>query len=225
MTFIEFADLRLPVGTRLRMNFTSLNYLQYPSDAILLGYLVNKGLMVRLPNKPPEVMLYDGMTVDVRLALQSGIVTFWTTLESEVTEPYPYLHLGWPANVTIEPLRKSRRYRFSSPLAAIVRSSDSIPDATVAGEFRDISLDGSRIALAQKLSDAVTQLDLSATLTVAGMSQALELNVQLKRRFPPVSKADDKLPFHYGVEFGDPSPTQRLLLLALCHELQGNVWL
>ena len=44
---------------------------------------------------------------------------------------------------------------------------------------------------------------------------------QLKRAFGRNEKAAD-FPFVYGVSFIDLTPAQRLLLLALCHELQGH---
>jgi hypothetical protein len=56
---------------------------------------------------------------------------------------------------------------------------------------------------------------------VAGMKQSLELTGEVKRAFGRSDKVAD-FPFIYGVSFIEPTPPQRLLLLALCHELQSG---
>lgn len=220
---MNFADLRPPVGARLQLDFIGRDYKRYPCEALLVGYLHDESILVRFPRKPPQVLLYDGMNLEGRLAMQSGIAQFRTTVAAQIESPASYLHLSWPSELQIEPLRRSQRYPFQSDLAATARSSMGIPTARTVGRFCDISPDGARVALERELSSVATYLDLSAQLVIAGTPQTLQLTADVKRNFGRDAR-ENLLPFHYGLAFTLPTPAQRLLLLALCHELQGNSW-
>ena len=61
---------------------------------------------------------------------------------------------------------------------------------------------------------------ISAKVNVAVMLHTLELPGEIKRVFGRDEKATEQT-FQYGVSFSELPPPQRLLLLALCQELQG----
>lgn len=218
---MQLTDLRLPVGTRMQLNFLGQDYKRYPSEALLMGYLPGQTVLVHLVRKAPQVLLYEGMRLDVRMVLPAGIVSFDSTLDCQREEPVPYLHLVWPESVKVEPLRRSRRYALQAPVTVLAQSDMGIATSQDEGMLRDISQAGARIALPRQLGEVVRKVKLSARLVVAGMEHELALSGEVQRAFGK-SERDPDYPFSYGVAFVDVQPPQRLLLLALCHELQGN---
>lgn len=205
----------------MQLNFVGLDYKRYPSDASLLGYRSGESVLVYLPKKPPQVLLREGGKVEGKFALQMGIVSFSSVIRHICEEPYSYLHFAWPQDVHLEPLRRYPRFAIDVPLTLMALSAQGITTARLRGRFCDLSLQGARINLEKELNSTVSVVQISAKVTVAGMEHALELRGEMKRAFGRDEKVPD-YPFGYGIEFGDLPPTQRLLLLALCQELQGG---
>ena len=104
---MDFADLRLPVGTRMQLNFVGLDYKRYPSDAALLGYRARESVLVFLPKKPPQVLLREGVKVEAKMVLQMGIISFASVIQLICEQPYTYLHFVWPHKIELEPLPSS----------------------------------------------------------------------------------------------------------------------
>jgi hypothetical protein len=218
-----FADLKLPVATRLQLNFIGLDYKRYLCDALLLGFRVGESVLVYLPNKPPQVLLRQDMKVEATVVRQTGIARFESAIAVMRDRPYSYLHLDYPTAVALEPLRRTPRFAFDGALALIAYTGLGIVTARQRGRFCDISLEGARLATDKELTSTVTRLALTATVTVAGMQHSLEITGELKRSFGRDEKmAEAAAPFVYGVSFVELPPPQRLLLLALCHELQSG---
>lgn len=218
---MTFADLRLPVGTRMKLDFVGRDYKRYPVEGILMGWRVDDSLLMELTRTPPQVLLYEGMRIDVRLALQAGVVTFSTALLCQQHEPYEYFHFVWPRSVQFEPLRATRRFAFDHPLQATAQTALGVTTARASGRFCDISETGARIALDRGLTSIVTRLQVSGTVEVAGCDQQLRLAAEVKRSFGKMPEGD--FPFSYGINFIEMQSPQRLLLYALCHQLQGNL--
>jgi c-di-GMP-binding flagellar brake protein YcgR len=222
---VQFADLRLPVATRMRLDFVGLDYKSHPSEALLLGYRAGESLLVYTPLKPPQVLLADGMKIEAKVVLQMGIVSFTSAIQQICEQPYSYLHLNWPLDAVLDPLRRYPRFPLDVGVNLIALSAQGITTARVRGQFCDISLQGARFGLEKELSTAVSKVMLSAKVTVAGMEHVLDVRGEVRRVFGKDEKAAGGFPFTYGISFIELAPAQRLLLLALCHELQtGSVY-
>lgn len=222
---IQFADLRLPVATRMRLDFMGLDYKSHPSEAVLLGYRVGESLLIYLPLKPPQVLMRDSMKIEAKVVLQMGIVSFSSAIQQICEQPYPYLHLDWPLDAMLEPLRRYPRFPLDIPVNLIALSVQGITTARVRGQLCDISVQGTRFGLEKELSSAVSKVLLNAKVAVAGMEHNLDVRGEVKRIFGKDEKANSGFPFTYGISFIELVPAQRLLLLALCHELQtGSVY-
>jgi len=217
---MQFVDLKLPVATRIQLEFIGQDYKRYPCEAVLLGYRNGESVLVYLPKRPPQVTLRVGTKLEAKLAMQSGIVRFESFVYELCTQPYPYLHLAFPAGVSLEPLRRVPRFPLNTALKAVAYSQLGVATGYLDGRFLDISVDGARVALDKELSSVAVRIDITATMAVAGTEQQLELKTDLKRSFGRSDKGDQS--WHYGLAFQEPSPPQRLLLLALCHELQSG---
>ena len=216
---MEFSELKLPVATRMQLNFIGLDYKRYPSDASLLGFRNHESILVFLPKKPPQVLVREGVKIEARFALQMGIVSFASTILEVCERPYSYLHFAWPQKIELEPLRRFPRFTLQAPLNLTAFSAQGIATAKLRGRFRDISLQGARVGLEKELSNTATKVLLTAKVRVANMDHTLELHGEIKRSFGRDEKAADN-PFTYGVSFNELPPPQRLLVLALCQELQ-----
>lgn len=214
--------LKLPVATRMQLNFVGLDYKRYPSEASLLGYRNGESVLVYLPKKPPQVLVREGVKVEVKFALQTGIVSFASTILQVCEQPFSYLHFAWPQKIEIEPLRRFPRYSVDMPLQLTAFTAMGIATAKLRGRVRDISLQGVRLGLEKELTSSVTKVLLTGKVKVADMEHSLELHGEIKRAFGRDDKALDN-PFTYGVLFGEMSPPQRLLMLALCQELQSRL--
>ena len=216
---MEFSELKLPVATRMQLNFIGLDYKRYPSDASLLGFRSGESVLVYLPKKPPQVLVRGGVNVEAKLALQMGIVSFASTILEVCEQPYSYLHFAWPQKIELEPLRRFPRFAFQASFQLTAFTAMGIATAKLRGRFRDISLQGARFGLEKELTSTVTKVLLTAKVKVADMEHSLELHGEIKRAFGRDDKAADN-PFTYGVSFHEMPPPQRLLMLALCQELQ-----
>lgn len=218
---MDFAGFRMPVSTRLQLTVVGRDYKRYPCDAQLLGFRAGQSVLLYLPKKPPQVMLYDGMDVEVKAPLQSGIVSFSSSILRLCPQPFPYLHISYPERCALEPLRQFPRFALDAPLSALGLSSNGVTVSRLDGRFCDISLQGARIRLPKELGDAATRVGLRAEVNVAGMVHTMELRGDIRRVFGRDDK-EPELPFAYGIAFETPPPPQRLLLLALCQELQSG---
>lgn len=218
---MEFGELKLPVATRMQLNFVGLDYKRYPSDASLLGYRSGESILVYVPKKPPQVLVREGVKVEAKFALQTGIVSFSSVIQEVCERPYPYLHFAWPQKIELEPLRRYPRFSLQASLNLTAFSAMGIATAKLRGRFRDISLQGARVGLEKELTSAATKVLLTAKVKVADMEHTLELHGEIKRAFGRDEKATDN-PFTYGVSFNELPPPQRLLMLALCQELQSG---
>lgn len=218
---VAFNDLRLPVGTRMKLEFVGRDYKRYPIDGVLLGWRTDYSVIVQLPPIPAQVLLYDGMRIEARLGLQVGVITFQTSLDCRVDQPFEHYHFTWPVGVQVEPLRSTPRFAFDHPLQASAQTALGVTTARATGRFLDISQTGARVALDRGLTSIVTRLQLAAAVAVAGCEQQLRLTAEVRRSFDKSASGD--FPYSYGLVFVEPPPQQRLLLHALCHQLQGNV--
>jgi len=214
---MQFADLRIPTGTRMQLTITGLDYKVQTLPAQLLGYRTGATLLVYLAKKPTVGIQRDAK-VSARVGLQSAIIQFDSLVELVSEYPYFYLHLKYPSAVVIErQLRQCPRFELDVPVSATVAAN---PDNLVLpGRLIDISLNGARLSLQQEIS--VTELRLTANIFAVGEQQQLDLQAKIQSRSSPASD-EAGVGFTYGVSFVDVSATQKLLLQALCYELQAT---
>lgn len=218
---MQFAELRLPVSARMLLAIQGQDYKTYTCQASLLGYKAGESVLVTISQKPSQVLLREGAKVEMRAAMQMGIAQFSSRIDRVATSPFPYLHLAYPGNITLEALRRYPRFPLSAEFAMVAQTQFGISTGRMPGRFIDISVNGARIALQKELSAAVQQITLTADLVVAGTQQELAVNACIKRAFGRDENTPDR-PFLYGVSFENVPPLQTLLILALCHELQSG---
>lgn len=209
---MQFTDLRVSTGTRLQLNIIGSDYKSIAMPAQLLGYRTNVTLLASIAKKPPALVHRDAK-VSVRVGLQSAIIQFDSAIEHISEHPYFYFHLKYPTEVVIEKqLRQAPRFELEAPVSAIVAGNEN----AIAGHIVDISLNGARVIFDEEIT--ATEVTLTSMLFVVGAQQELSLKANLKR-----VNTDSLDGFAYGVSFIAVSAAQKILLQALCYELQANV--
>lgn len=214
---MQFSDLRIPIATRMQLTITGADYKSQTVPAQLMGYRTGVTLLAYAPKKllTPIQRLAK---VSARVGLQSAIVQFDSVVEHISELPFYYLHLKYPDAVVIEQqLRRCPRFDFDAPVSA--GAPDNADGNPVAGRFADISLNGARIAFDQQLT--AQEVTLSATVFVVGAEQQLNVKAKIQSVAAPAAEGSTKA-FVYGAAFIDISPAQKLLLQALCYELQAG---
>jgi len=213
---MQFTDLRFPLGTRMQLNITGHDYKPMTLPAQLLGYRSGFTLLVYLAKKPIVPVQRDAK-VSVRAGLQSAIIQFYSVVEYIFEAPYFHLHLKYPDAIVVEQqLRRCPRFELDAPVSATIASQ---PDDAINGRIVDISLNGARVVFYQKLP--AEEITLTSTIFVVGSQQQLSVKATIKH-IPTASTDDSMATFVYGASFIDISATQKLLLQALCYELQST---
>jgi len=218
---MEFHELRLPVAARMLLLIQGQDYKTHHCEAQLLGYRPGESVLVTLAKKPAQVLIREGVRMDARVAMQMGVAQFSTRIEQLCAQPFPYLHLAYPSEIKMEALRKYPRFPFLAEVAIVAQTSFGVSTGRMPGRFLDISVNGARIAMAKELSGAVPKLTLLAPVTVSGIDQEMEVTAVIRRSFGRDESLPDKA-YVYGISFEEVPPLQKLLLLALCHELQSG---
>ncbi|MDB6061434.1 MAG: hypothetical protein JWM78_1537 [Verrucomicrobiaceae bacterium] len=198
----------------MQLNITGPDYKQQTIAAQFLGYRPGITLLAYVLKKP-LIAIQRESKVSVRIGLQSAIIQFDSVIEHIFEQPFFYMHLRYPPSVVVEQqLRQSPRFDLDTPLKA--SAEGAVGRVEVSGRLLDISSNGARIAFKEQLfAEKVT---LSSMVFVVGMEQELNVIATVKS---VASTADSAAEFVYGARFIDVSPAQKLLLQALCYELQA----
>lgn len=218
---MKFSDLHLKIGSRIQLQVQGKDYKPYNCEARLLGFKPNGSVLVTIAEKPPQVTLMEGLDASARLAVPAGLVDFKTSVEQLCESPYKYLHLSYPDEIQLKPLRSEARFKFTAPFSLAAETSLGMKLDSMAGQFLDISLNGARVALEKKMGDIVTKLIITTEVTVGGIQQTMPLTAEIKRSFGQEEKLKGQ-PHVYGVSFIDVSAEQQMLLMALCYELNNE---
>ena len=218
---MQFVDLNLKVGSRLLLQAQGQDYKRHTCEGRLLGYRPEGSIILSIVKKPPQVLLQDGLGVDVRVAVPSGLVDFTSSILCAMELPYRHWHLQFPTEVKLKPLRSEARYRFDAAFSAVAHTSLGLRLEDIKGVICDISLRGARIALNKKLGEIVTGVAIKCPVVVAGVAQEFSVDVSIKRDFGGDGEMAE-YPYVYGVLFADVAPAQQMLLMALCYELSSE---
>lgn len=216
---MEFSELKVNTGARIQLTLSGQNYKSYRCEAVLVGFRDNRSIIISIINKPPQVLLYEGLTADVTIVQPLGIIRLETTIDTLCESPFPYIHLEYPRDIKFDQLRKFPRFNYDRKLSIVAKTDLGVSTAKMEGCFCNISQEGAKLALAKELSNVVTKLAIESMVDIAGEPHKLEINGDIKRTFGREDQFP-KYPFAYGVSFDLEDSYTRMSLLALCYELQ-----
>lgn len=211
---MKFDDLKLLPGYPLQLQVQSATGVSERYNCRYVGALPGKALLLSVPRANGRLLrLRPGQKVVARMMVANGVGVFSCSVESQVSEPYPLLHLDYPDEVGFKGIRQSTRIEVALPVAVVNQSS--LEAAELEGKIADISLSGARLELAEVLGEMGDKLKLMASVSVAGIHRQLEVEAVIRSRVErSTQEREQKVPVVYGVEFTEQDENRRLLLAA-----------
>lgn len=205
---IPFHDMKLQVGERLQLVLHRMHgTIHYTT---LLGYETGKFLLVKVPTESGvSVPMREGEELTVRTFTGAGVYSFDCVVDMIQLSPHYYMHLSFPREVTVIPLRDAPRIRLNLP--AQIRCGDStepklaiLSDLSISGAY--ITTDSEWGAPGDKLSIAF-----SFKIKPTGQEVRMELN-GVVRSVHPVTGRGSADWNGIGVHFENVSPNDQIML-------------
>lgn len=211
---MKFDDLKLLPGYPLQIQFQGANGVSERYNCRYVGVLPGKALLLSVPRVKGRVLrLRPGQKLVARMVIATGVGVFSCSVASQVSEPYPLLHLDYPEEVGFKGIRQSTRVEVDLPVGIVNQSS--LEEVKLEGRIADISLSGARLELAEVLGEMGDKLKLMASVTVAGTRHQLNVEAVIRSRVErSTQEREQKTPVVYGVEFTERDESRRLLLAA-----------
>lgn len=207
-------ELNLQVGEALQIQFMD-DDTRGQFYVKVVGFLPEKSIVVTAPEKRGKALLVrEGRAVLARS--YSGVQAhgFTCTVLRACVQPYPYLHLSYPAKVERVPDRQASRVR--SAIAVKVRGSDG---AEVPAVIRDVSTTGAQLLAATSVGRSGERVVIHARLPLDVLGdQAIDLPAVVRNAQEEPALKDSLWRFKCGVEFEPLDPQSTLVLRAYLYE-------
>lgn len=210
---ISLRALSVPVGTVLTLDTAS----PARRDQVnLIGYQVDKALMVSIPENALANVLEEGSLLKARFLIKTGFVNFAARVLSVVSEPFPHMYLSYPSNVEIRKVRSSERIK--TRISANIDSDFNI-DAVwpKEGVIEDLSKTGAKIRSRDRLGEFGHELLLDFDLELSDMVRNVSL-AAIVRNAHVESEVMGEPHFVFGVQFLELSDEARLILNNFIYE-------
>lgn len=215
-SLVGFETLQLQVGTRLQLNVTrDLKHIQLFSNVI--GWVKNEYLLLQIPMEGAQPFpLREGDRLTVRVFSGVQVCWFHTTVLRTFMQPYRYMHVAFPREISGRQLRSALRVRVEVPATMKVQGLTS----GLKAKMRNASVVGAALESAEGIPDEVDTIDLRFVLHPAdGVPEMqVETKAVIRNRSFSVSN-DPSHPFlySYGVQFIELGATQKLALQNLIY--------
>ncbi|MES9872407.1 MAG: flagellar brake protein [Candidatus Sedimenticola sp. 6PFRAG7] len=148
----------------------------------VIGYVPDKSILVTVPEVGGKVLLMrEGQILAVRMLHGSHIKGFMTKIIHVASAPYPYLHLGYPAEVESIAVRNSERVETN--IQAIARNTFQL-DTEESWQpvlIQDLSMSGAKMLCSESLGDLGDKLEIQFKLNVCGVEETLDLVASLRK--------------------------------------------
>ena len=216
---MRFDELKLAVGTTFNLIIIGQDYKRHSCIASLVGYQKNRRLWIELINKPPQVLLHQGLKVEGRIANALGIAEFDSEIDDIDQSTSPYIILDYPVNIQFNSLRNEPRLPVDEPVEVVGKTALGMDTSAMHGYMLDVSCSGARLVLEKELTNMVTQVSLGVKLSLPG----LERDMTVLAKVCKSSQASDEYPdykFAYGVKFTDLAAIDEYFIQAFCARLQ-----
>ena len=181
----------------------------------VIGHLKPKSLLVSAPMVDGKlIFIKDGQTYLVRAFSGLNVCAFKARVLKAQLQPYPYLHLSWPDSVQAMRIRKAMR----APAAIIVAIHDSEEGRqTGAGRLVDISVGGAKLLSPSKLGRKEDNLWMSFKVKLGDMEEYVKTPAII-RTVGEETDEQGKTMNAFGVQFGELSQSQRLIIMNLVYQ-------
>lgn len=204
------AGIKPQPGERVQLRLLSRN-LQVFYTVRLIGYIPNRSILLTTPLDASGIplILADGEQLEVRMVTGSNIYAFRAAIQRLCISPVHYLHLDYPAEVRMQPLRKSPWANVN--LGASASNAQGRHELVHLG---NLSADGAQLHAPAELGAAGALLQLEFEAEVDGLKNTLKLaakvlHVHAVPQQPGMAE--------YGVAFDNVSAADGLWLRALVY--------
>ncbi len=198
---VGFDRIGLGIGSMLRLHAQEPDARHYHVQ--LIGLYRDKGFITTLPvSGDKELWMTPGSTYVFHVLAGTHVHAFTSQVMIARAHPYPHVHFEYPAGMQSQKVRKSHRVRMALDVL-LSGTGGAEPQARVV----DLSLNGALLELAAPVEGDTLRMTLPIHLDEA--QKDLSIEAAIRNREAP-GKAGR--PWRIGVEFGDISEQDRLLL-------------
>ena len=216
---MRFEELKLAIGTHFNLTIIGQDYKRHHCRASLIGYQKSKRLIVELINKPPQVLLHEGLNIEASISNAVGHAKFESEIDEVDQSSSPFLILDYPAGVDFNRLRKQPRLPVDTPVEIVGQTALGMATSAMHGYMLDVSASGARIVVEKELTKMVTQISVGVLLENQSLSRDMTLNAKICKKAQLSSEYPD-YSFAYGIEFCDLNETDAYFIQALCLQME-----
>jgi c-di-GMP-binding flagellar brake protein YcgR len=183
----------------------------------VIGVMKPRSLLVTAPMVDGKlIFVRDGQTYLVRAFSGLNVCAFKARILKSQLQPFPYLHLSYPDSVQAMRIRKAMR----APANIIVAVHDTENGRqSGAGKIIDLSVGGARMYSPMKVGVKDQTLWLSFKVMLGDMEEYVKTPAVIRA----VGEEDDeqgKRMNVFGLQFGDLTQSQRLIIMNLVYQHQ-----
>jgi len=185
----------------------------------LIGVHEGHSIVVTAPEDEHALDVREGALYRFRSFSGESTYEFTAPLLRACSEPFEYLHIGWPAQQHVEKRELRATPRVRTELPCMVYPGTQANGRFVKGTISDLSIGGAAITLHDELSVFYDEVKILFQLAVA------DQEVMIEARARPVRKPDEAGERIMGVSFVALAPAEKMALHAyvnagLVHELE-----
>jgi len=181
------------------------------ADAVtvkLIGVHEGHSIMVTAPEDPASFAANEGAFYRFRSFSGESIYEFTAPVQRICSEPFAYLHIGWPEQQHVEKRELRAAPRVKTQLPCMVYPGAQASARFVKGTISDLSTGGAAIALHEELSVFYDEVKVVFQVAVA------DQEVMIEARARPVRKPDETGERVMGVSFVALSQAEKLAVHA-----------
>lgn len=184
------------------------------TDAVtvkLLGVHEGHSIIVTAPEDATALSIKDGAMYRFRSFSGESIYEFTAPLRKSCSEPFEYLHIGWPQQRQVEKRQLRSAPRVKTELPCMVYPGGQATGRFVKGTISDLSTGGAAISLHDDLSVFYDEVKIMFQVAVA------DQDVMIEARARPVRKPDESGERLMGVSFVNLGQAEKLAVHAFVH--------
>jgi c-di-GMP-binding flagellar brake protein YcgR len=181
------------------------------ADAVtvkLIGVHEGHSLIVTAPEEPGALAVKEGTFYKFRSFSGESTYEFTAPLLRVCSEPFEYLHVGWPQQQHVEKRELRAAPRVRTELPCMVYPGGQATGRFVKGTISDLSTGGAAISLHDDLSVFYDEVKVVFQVAVA------DQEIMIEARARPVRKPDESGERVMGVSFVALGQTEKLAVHA-----------
>lgn len=181
----------------------------------VIGIMKPKSVLVTAPLVDGKlIFVRDGQTYLIRAFSGLNVCAFKAKVLKAQLQPFPYLHLSYPDTVQAMRIRKAMR----APAGIIVAIHESEEGRQVgAGKLVDISVGGAKLLSNMNLGKKEQSLWMSFKVKLGDMEEYVKTPAII-RSLGEEEDEQGKPMKSFGMQFGELSQSQRLIIMNLVYQ-------